>query len=396
MTLGPVDEVLHDKEVIREAHSGDGLKLEIEPFGLFLVESIPVAYFSSIVAYLAHVGHGSAEIVPTVGSLLVVASCVDYVLVFVEPVVDIVGEFLRELELREHMVPVDLVPLDLVADLQGILQHLRMVREQGRHLLLALEILLLRVAEPVGVVDVGIRREADKPVMRRTVLLADEMDVVCCDHLQVMFLGQLEEHRDIFALTLIDILRQARNLGLVQHDLEIIVVAEDFLVPFDGPVGSLHVPCQDHSRHFSGHAGGAADKVLVVLLQDFVADPRTIVHTLDMGDRDYLHQVLVAVVVLCEKDEVVIGPVCLVLELVVSYRDIYLTADDRLDIGVFLGEFVELLYSIHVAMVGDGQGRHSELLRTVEQILDRGLSVEDGILGMDMKMNKSHDRWDNR
>ena len=92
----------------------------------------------------------------------------------------------------------------------------------------------------------------------------------------------------------------------------------------------------------------------------------------------------------------VIGPVCLVLEFVVPYRYVDLAADDRLDIWVLFGVFVELLDSIHVAMVGDGQAGHSELLRTVEQILDRGLSVEDGILSMDMKMNKSHDRWDNR
>ena len=99
----------------------------------------------------------------------------------------------------------------------------------------------------------------------------------------------------------------------------------------------------------------------------------------------YLYQVLVAFIVLGQEDEVIVSPVLVVLQpVVVMARDIDLAADDGLHRRVLRGKLEELLDTVHVAVVGDGQGRHAELFRTLEQLGDGGESVKDGVLGMDV------------
>ena len=53
----------------------------------------------------------------------------------------------------------------------------------------------------------------------------------------------------------------------------------------------------------------------------------------------------------------------------------------------FLEEFLD---AIHISVVGYGKAGHSEFLRAGEEAGYRRVSVEDGILGMDVKMNESH------
>ena len=267
-----------------------------------------------------------------------------------------------------------------------------MVREQRAHLLLALEVLLLGVVQAVFLVDKLAGIQADQPVMGGTVLLVHEVHVIGSHHLDPVFLGQFEDHRDIFPLAFPDVQAESRDLGLVVHDLEVVVLAEDMLVPFYGTVNRLHVPVQDAAGDLTGHAGGAADQVLVVFLDDFVAHAGlAVVHALDVAGRDNLHQVLVPVVVLGQEDEMVVLAVGVVLELVVIVLgDIDLAADDGLDRRVLLGEFVELLDAVHVAMVRDGQAGHSHFLGAVEQVLDGRHAVEDGVLRMDVKVYEGH------
>ena len=132
----------------------------------------------------------------------------------------------------------------------------------------------------------------------------------------------------------------------------------------------------------------------MVLLYHLVAHPRlAVVHTLDVTGRDDLHEVLVAVVILRKKDEVVVPLVGAVLDLVVvPARDIDLAADNGFDVRVLAGELVELLDTVHVSMVGDGQAGHTELFRPGKQVLNGGLAVQDGILGMYVQVNEGHNQ----
>ena len=113
----------------------------------------------------------------------------------------------------------------------------------------------------------------------------------------------------------------------MEHHLEVVVILEHPLVPLYGLVRPFHVACENHSRYFTRHAGGGADEILVILFNDFVRDPRPVVHSLNMRSGYNLHQILVSVIVLGEENEVVISSVSLVLEFVVELGNIYLTAD---------------------------------------------------------------------
>ena len=74
-----------------------------------------------------------------------------------------------------------------------------------------------------------------------------------------------------------------------------------------------------------------------------------------------------------------------------------LAPDDRLDlempgslVHMLACELEELLDTVHVAVIRDGQGRHPHLLGPVEQGRDGGESVKNRILRVDVKVYKSH------
>ena len=181
------------------------------------------------------------------------------------------------------------------------------------------------------------------------------------------------------------------HLRLVEHHFEIIIFAEHALVPFDGLVHAGGVPREDAARDLARHAGGAADQALVVLLQHLVAHAGLVVHALDVPGGHDLHEVPVPRVILRQEDEVVVLLVLVVLEtMVVVLRDIDLAAEDRLDLRMLLRHVGEVLDAVHIAVVGDGQARHFQLLRPAEELLDVAHPVEDGILGMDVQVYERH------
>ena len=78
-----------------------------------------------------------------------------------------------------------------------------------------------------------------------------------------------------------------------------------------------------------------------------------------------------------------------------SGRDVHLAAENRLH-APLLGVVVEDDRREHVAVLGDRQRRHLEAGRLVEQLVDAARAVEQGKLGVTMKMNEvlvSHWIW---
>ena len=64
----------------------------------------------------------------------------------------------------------------------------------------------------------------------------------------------------------------------------------------------------------------------------------------------------------------VVFSVIVVLEFVVIVPcHIHLTSEDRLHIRMFTCEFHEFLDTVHVSMVGDGQGRHTKFISPVKE-----------------------------
>ena len=57
---------------------------------------------------------------------------------------------------------------------------------------------------------------------------------------------------------------------------------------------------------------------------------------------------------------------------------------------MFAGELEELLYAIHVAVVGNRQCRHPQCLGLLEQFVNGRESVQNRVLGMYVKMYERH------
>ena len=384
----PVDEILDNQEVIRETHAGDGLQLKVDALFLDVVQFLTVPHVRSLVAEFAQVGYGVAEVVSAVGAALfgavfvvhhLVPALVDDRLVQAGPVVDVFEEVGRQFETGQYVSAVDVVVFHLLQHFQRVGDGFRVIREEGEHLFFALEILLLGIVQAVRLVQELAGIQADKPVVGGTVFLIDKVDVVGGNHLHAVLFGQLEQGGHVGALALVNVQGQARHLGFVVHYLQVIVLSEEFLVPFDGLVRPGDIARQDAARNFARHAGRTADEVFVVFLYNLVAHPRlVVVFSFDVAGGDNLHQVLVAVVVLGQQDQVIVFAVLGVFDaVVVALRHINLTADDGFDGGMFFGKFKKLLHPVHVAVVGDGEAGHAHLLGAVEQMLDGTLPIED-------------------
>ena len=254
MVLCPVDEVLHDKEVVRKSHIADGHQLKLDSF-LLLIVKLPVALAGSLVGQIAQIRHRGAEHIAAVIAVFVVAAVVYDFAVFILPTVDICHKILRNLKFRKDVAPVDGIAFHLVCYLEGIGDDFRMVREHRSHLLFALEILLLGIVKSVGVINKSVGSQADESVMHRTVLLSYEVDIVGGNHLHIVLASELEDGRDIAEFLVESLKAQSGHLGLVEHHLEVIIIPEHIFVPFYGLFRAFDVTGQNLFRNLSAHAG---------------------------------------------------------------------------------------------------------------------------------------------
>lgn len=124
----------------------------------------------------------------------------------------------------------------------------------------------------------------------------------------------------------------------------------------------------------------------MILPQQLLVDTRFIVESFRPGVGDKFDEVVVSLEILGEQDEVVACFFVLVLFAVVLYH-IDFASEDGFE-SRRVGRIVELLYAEHIAVVGNGNGRHAELLGPFHQRGDGGGPIEDGVLRMYMKMSE--------
>ena len=82
--------------------------------------------------------------------------------------------------------------------------------------------------------------------------------------------------------------------------------------------------------------------------------------------------------------------VALLLDTVVADGDIDLAADDRLHPVGLACIFQELLDAVEVTVVGNRNGRHTELFGPFEKIFYGRLPIQNRVLGMDVKVYETH------
>ena len=221
-------------------------------------------------------------------------------------------------------------------------------------------------------------------------ILVLKVNVVGADHLNAVFLGKLQQH-------LVGLLLQGEGLAVGQNggilhlvalQLEIVVVAKHPVIPLAGLTRSLYVAMDNLRRHLTGNTGRAHDEVLMIFLQVGTVGTRTIVVAVHPGAGDEFDEVLIAVIVFGQHNEVITRVVAVLLHLVLLAvaGNVHLATENGLErleavllpVLIDFGTVVrELLDAVHHAVIGDGHTAHAVFDGLVDQMIDARLSVEN-------------------
>ena len=236
--------------------------------------------------------------------------------------------------------------------------------------------------------------------MRIVVVLVEEVDIVRGDHADVELLGELEHTFRHERLAIPHALGLGVHLGMqhaaMLHHLQREVISKKILEPARDALGLVHAPIDDRARNLAREAGAGNVQPLVVFFKQFVVDAGLVVEAVDVRLGDKTHEVVVAHKIL--RVQAKVEAVALDALAVVAFDDVRLAAEDGLDVNprqvaihlLLLGAafVVERLQGKEVAVVGDGQGRHAQLPRTLDERDDLALAVQQRIGGVDMQMDE--------
>ena len=387
--LGPVDVVAHDQEIALEVHLDDDAQLVVHAGPVFLGLLLAIAADQALVGeqdqvvglqaalrvhLLVHLGRDELAV------FLRVLDQVHELLV-----AGLLAEILRRLEDRQERPGEPDLQVAALGHLAGVLDRLGTPGEQLLHLLRGLEVeLLAGEAEVALFLQLRAGADAQEHLLRLGVRLLDVVDVVGAHQRHATLMGEPDQQR-VGPLLL---------LKAMVLQLQVVAVAEDRLEPEDPAPGLLVAVVQQVLQDLAGQTGREADDPLAVLLDQLVVDAGTVVLALHPGDGVELHQVVVALVVHGQQDQVVpVAPVALAHFLVgavgVALRvDVELAADDRLDAGLLAG-LVEVDGPEHVAVVGDGQRPHARRQRLLHVVLDLGGAVEQRVVGVVVQVDEA-------
>ena len=296
---------------------------------------------------------------------------------------------------------VDGIGLHLVENLAGVVEGLGDVAEHLVHLLTGLKPLLLGIQHAGGIVEVLAGGEAEQMVVGLGIVLIHEMGIVGAHQFDAILTGQFDDH-------LVGLLLQGEGLAvgplvgilhLMALEFEIIVIAENALVPLDGLTGSLDVALEDLVGHLAGDAGRTDDETLMKLLQVGVVGAGTHIEAVNPGARHEFDEILITLIVLGQNDEVP-STLVMVLLATVGLRaagHIHLATENRLEFRLAFGLplLVDLVAIVkqfldthHVAMIGDGHAAHAVGQGFIDKFVDARLSVEDGIIRMYVQVDE--------
>ncbi len=339
---------------------------------------------------MTQVRHGIEELL----SAPLLASGIYHVRIFLKISVDALQKVRIYRVFRKNGVTGYLINPHLGSHLEGIVQNLRMVRKNRFHLLTALEIFLLGIMQTGRVLHQGICRNTYQTIVHRPVLTTEKMHVVGSYDLDIHLFGQFKHLLADQFLAVIRIKAQILDLRLMEHHLQIIILSEYLFMPIYGLPRGINIPGSDVLCDLPRKTSRRTDKILVIFLYDLVTYPRLIIKPLHVSGGHYLHKVLIAFVVFRQKDEMVIPRLSLLMVEMTCHVD--LAAYDRLDdirpvrilVRLVVRHLEKFRHTVHITVVSNGDGRHTKFPGTREKLLDVRQTVKNGILRMQMEMDK--------
>ena len=249
---------------------------------------------------------------------------------------------------QDDGIPVKL-NVALLGDLERVVDSLLAIREERTHLFLGLHVKLgARHANAIGVVDLGARANAHHHVLDGSILARKVMEVVGGNNLHANLLGNLDE---MMRQLLVGHAVVGGDAVLLDLDVKIAGV-EEVAQGCCPRYGAGHVASVDAARDDARDTGGAADKALCMAAQIVQGHARLVVKALHGGLRDRLHQVDVALLVLGEQNHVVELGLAIARKGVVG-SEIDLAAKDGLDDGrgLELVDVTLLIPQLHILVV---------------------------------------------
>ncbi len=257
---------------------------------------------------------------------------------------------------------------------------LEIVGEEGRHLGRRLQIELVRVEpHPPGRVEIAARADAQQHVVRVVLLPADVVQVVGDDEIEPDFGGEAEQ---------LGVQGPLVGQAVVLQLEEEAIFAEDLAVHAGGL--ARQVPVVDFERlgHLAAETGREADQALRVLGEVFVVDAGPVVVAVEMRVGDQAAEVLVALPVLGQQDQV--EGLAVGLALFVAHAPpghVSLDPDDRLDAPRGRG-LDERDGPVEGAVVGDGHGVEAERGALIGKLGDAPESVQQAELGVKVQVDE--------
>ena len=215
------------------------------------------------------------------------------------------------------------------------------------------------------------------------------MGIVRANQFDTIFLGEFYQH-------LIGFLLQGERLAIgtnrrVGHfmalQFQIIVVAENAMIPFDGFTRAGYITLQNLMRHLARNTCRTNHQPLVVFLQVFAVGTRTHIIAIYPRVAHQLNQILITLIVLGKHYQVITAHVFFATPqfLGTIARHIHLATEDGLERlqPLFLPTFVDaahvvmkFLDSEHIAVIGNGHAFHAVGYRFIYQLLNTRLAIQ--------------------
>ena len=362
-TLGVGDEVADDEEIAGEPHVLDGEQLVRDPFDDGVGQRVAPALLGTLPGEVLEIGGVVGELG---GPLREVGQ-----LGFAEFDGD-VGAF---------------------GDPQRVVAGFGHVAEQVAHLGGRLEVVLGAFElEPLRVAEQRAGLHAQQRVVRLVVVAVGVVRVVGGQQGRTDAVGDLDELGVGVALCC-----EPMVLDLDEQ----MVLAEDLLQTAGFVERTFLVAVQQRLQHVSAQAAGGGDETVVVLLEQLPVDLRLVVVALEEGQTRQLDEVAVPLVGLGQQREVVVellaavGLAARVVDPTAPYRTlgpvlerhVRLGADDGLHaLGPAL--LVEVEGAVHVAVIGDADGRLAVADRLRHQFVEPCRAIEHRELGVHVQVGE--------
>ena len=175
---------------------------------------------------------------------------------------------------------------------------------------------------------------------------------------------------------------------VVVHDLQVhVLVPEDVHEGLGVLASPGDVILNDAPADVSLLTAAERDQAIPIRGEQLSVHTGLVVEAVEVRSGDELHQIAVAVEVLCKQDEMTQLPIALGVLIEARARGaVDLAADDG-PYARTLARLIELDSAVHHAVVGDGKRRHLEFLGAGDELADPAGAVQETVLGVHVQVD---------